>query len=150
MTRRRTLSRSLLLAIMLLAALPAYAAQQAPAITKVEPPNWWPGHSINPVRVLIRGRNLSGARVEAAGQGLSVGLVRANARGTYLFVDVLIDPAAAPGRRALRITTPAGVTQAPFEITAPLDRAGRFQGFTHRRRDLLDNARPFQRRRPRQ
>jgi hypothetical protein len=31
----------------------ASLAAQAPAVEKVEPPNWWPGHSINPVRLLI-------------------------------------------------------------------------------------------------
>jgi hypothetical protein len=31
----------------------------------------------------------------------------------------------------LRVTTPAGTSEAPFEITAPLNRTGRFQGFDH-------------------
>ncbi|MDT4895309.1 MAG: neopullulanase [Acidobacteriota bacterium] len=105
-------------------------AQNAPAVLKVEPPNWWIGHSINPVRVLIRGNNLNGARVEAVGAGLKTGLTRVNAAGTYMFVDVLIDPQAKPGGRALRITTSNGTTDAPFEINAPLNRAGRFQGFS--------------------
>jgi neopullulanase len=39
---------------------------QAPTVEKVEPPNWWSGHSINPVRVLVRGRNLAGARMQCA------------------------------------------------------------------------------------
>ena len=42
------------------------ALAQAPTIEKVEPPNWWSGHSINPVRVLVRGRNLAGARMQCA------------------------------------------------------------------------------------
>ncbi|HEX8851961.1 MAG TPA: alpha-amylase family glycosyl hydrolase, partial [Pyrinomonadaceae bacterium] len=94
------------------------------------PPNWWAGHSINPVRVMLRGRNLSGARVEAVGAGLRAGLVRVNDAGTYVFVDVHIDAQAAHGTRRLRLTTEAGTTEAPFEISAPLPRAGRFQGFT--------------------
>ncbi|HKQ99603.1 MAG TPA: alpha-amylase family glycosyl hydrolase [Pyrinomonadaceae bacterium] len=106
------------------------AAQGAPQALKVEPPNWWPGHSINPVRVLIRGRNLSGARVEAVGAGLTAGLTRVNAAGTYLFVDIVIDSQAKPGRRSLRIVTASGTTDAPFDISAPLGRAGRFQGFS--------------------
>lgn len=101
-----------------------------PQVFKVEPPNWWVGHSINPVRVMIRGRNLSGARVEASGAGVQLGLTRVNARGTYLFVDVLIDPQAAPGPRPLRIITERGTATAPFEIVAPLPREGRFQGFS--------------------
>ncbi len=106
------------------------AAQNSPTVLKVEPPNWWAGHSINPVRVLIRGRNLTGARVAAVGDGLTTGLTRINAAGTYVFVDVVIDPQAKPGRRALRITTSGGTSDAPFEISQPLGRAGRFQGFS--------------------
>jgi glycosidase len=106
------------------------AAQGRPEVTKVEPPNWWANHSVNPVRVMLRGRNLRGARIAAAGAGLRVGPARVNAAGTYLFADVTIAPQAAPGRRTLRVTTPRGATEAPFEISAPLARAGRFQGFS--------------------
>jgi glycosidase len=106
------------------------SAQNAPAVLKVEPPNWWAGHSLNPVRVMIRGKNLTGARVEAIGVGLKIGLTRINPAGTYLFVDVMIDPQAKPGRRTLRITTHKGMTHAFFEISQPLDRNGRFQGFS--------------------
>ncbi|HEY0404411.1 MAG TPA: cyclomaltodextrinase N-terminal domain-containing protein, partial [Pyrinomonadaceae bacterium] len=106
------------------------SAQTAPLVTKVEPPNWWIGHSINPVRVLIRGRNFQGARVEATGAGLETGLVRVNAAGTYLFVDVRVDAQAKAGRRSLRISAPGGVVETPFEILEPLARGGRFQGFS--------------------
>ncbi|MDT7603145.1 MAG: neopullulanase, partial [Acidobacteriota bacterium] len=64
------------------------ARAQQPAVLKVEPPNWWANHSINPVRVLIRGRNLAGARVEIKGTGLRASRVSTNAAGTYLFADV--------------------------------------------------------------
>jgi neopullulanase len=105
-------------------------AAAQPAITKVEPPNWWPGHTWNPVRVLMRGTALHGARVDAAGEGLSIGLVRVNAAGSYLFVDVEIASDAMPGARRLRVTTPSGTTEAQFEVSAPLPRRGRFQGFS--------------------
>ena len=81
-------------------ALPGSAAP--PAGTKVEPPSWWPGHSIDPVRLLVRGRNLAEAEVTSAGPGLKTGPVTVNARGTHLFVDVAIDPKAAPGSRTPR------------------------------------------------
>ena len=105
------------------------ALAQRPEVFKVEPPNWWANHSINPVRVLVRGRNLAGARVEPVGSGILIGLVRVNAAGTYLFADVEVAPEARPGRRALRIIAPGGSVEVPFEISAPLDRRGRFQGF---------------------
>ena len=42
--------------------LAATAGAQTPVIEKVDPPDWWASHSINPVRLLIRGRNLAGAQ----------------------------------------------------------------------------------------
>ncbi|HSB09147.1 MAG TPA: alpha-amylase family glycosyl hydrolase [Blastocatellia bacterium] len=114
----------------LLAVTSLALAQAKPEVLKVEPPNWWARHSINPVRVMIRGRNLAGARVEALGYGIQTGLVRINAAGTYIFVDLVIRTDATPGRRVLRVTTPAGTAEAPFEISTPLPREGRFQGFT--------------------
>jgi glycosidase len=111
--------------------LAATASADPPRVTKVEPPSWWPGHSMNPVRLLVRGQNLAGAAVTAAGPGLVAGPVKVNARGTYAFVDVTIDPKAAPGPRTIAIRTAAGAADAPFELLAPLSREGRFQGFSH-------------------
>jgi glycosidase len=112
-------------------ALPASAAPaKAPMVTKVEPPSWWPGHSINPVRLLVRGRNLGGATVDAVGSGLAAGAVRVNAKGTYAFVDVTIAGDAAPGPRTIALKTAAGSATVPFELLAPLPRQGRFQGFS--------------------
>ena len=48
-------------------------------VSKVEPPNWWPGHTLNPVRVLIRGTGLTGATVKA--MGLKTSHVSVNAGG---------------------------------------------------------------------
>ena len=124
----RRLSQALLSTILLFSA--TVCSAQTPEVLKVEPPNWWTGHSINPVRLLIRGRNLTGARIETTSADLKFGRVRSNASGTYLFVDVQVDSRALPGRRVLRIATTAGTTEATFEISAPLDRRGRFQGFT--------------------
>ncbi|HYO63376.1 MAG TPA: alpha-amylase family glycosyl hydrolase [Pyrinomonadaceae bacterium] len=123
-------TRTLALALLALLSFAAAASAQSPQVTKVEPPNWWANHSVNPVRVMLRGRNLSGARVEAVGQGLRTGLVRVNDAGTYLFVDVFIAPDAAPGARRLRVLSAAGTAEAPFGVVPPLARAGRFQGFT--------------------
>lgn len=85
---------------------------------------------MNPVRVLIRGRNFRGARIQPSGNGIGIGPPQINTAGTYILVDVVIGANAAPGRRALRITTPAGTTEAEFEILPSLAREGRFQGFT--------------------
>ncbi len=121
------------LALLTLLASSASAARPPkpgpPRVAKVEPPSWWPGHSVDPVRLLIRGQDLVGAHVEP-GPGLSIGAVRANQRGSYLFVDVSIDAAAAPGPRTLKLSTAGGVATASFEVLAPLAPEGRFAGIT--------------------
>src|ERR671926_318628 len=102
------LRRLVLISIFLACASAVCAAQRLPSVTKVEPPDWWAGHSINPVRVMLRGQNLGGARIEAVGQGIKTGLVRVNEAGTYAFVDVFIDRDARPGNRLLRVSTALG------------------------------------------
>ncbi len=106
-------------------------AQTGPAVLKVDPPSWWVGSSVNPVRLLIHGSNLSGARVQAMGSGFRVvGAPKTNERGTYLFVDLAIGPRAEPGARQLRIITTDGTAHAAFEILPPLNRGRSFQGFS--------------------
>lgn len=125
---RKAASAGLLLA---LACFGSLAKAQTPSVSKVEPPSWWRGSSMNPVRLLIRGTDLKGAQVRAIGPGLRVvGQPKTNERGTYLFVDVAIAPSASAGDRELRITTPAGRTSATFRILPPLNRVGSFQGFS--------------------
>lgn len=105
----------------------------APEITKVEPPNWWANHSIgvagNPLRLLIRGAGLSGATVIASPPGIRVNNIKVNQAGTYIFADLVIGKTVKPGNYQIKFTTVDGTVEAPFEISAPLPRAGNFQGF---------------------
>jgi glycosidase len=98
-------------------------------VVKVEPPDWWIGHSLNPIRLLIRGRGLTRGAVEAAARGVSVGATRVSAAGTSAFVDVHVAGDAAPGPVSLTLTTPDGTAAVPFALSPPLRREGRFQGF---------------------
>ena len=102
----------------------------APSIAKVEPPTWWAAHTVNPVRLLVRGANLCGARVTPTRAGTETSGVLVNSACTYLFVNVSIDPAAAPGDYALMLATAAGRTTIPFRLEAPLDPQRNFQGIT--------------------
>ena len=53
----------------------------APSVSKVEPPNWWVGHSLNPIRLLVHGRNLAGAKLGGA-RGRKVEAGTGKAAGT--------------------------------------------------------------------
>ena len=100
---------------------------QAPVIEKVDPPNWWADHSINPVRLLIRGRNLAGAQMECP--RLTCSGLRVNQGGTYAFVDVAVPRGASPGAYPLTLRNTVGSARVPFTVSAALPPAGRFQGF---------------------
>src|SRR6185436_13035433 len=113
--RLRRLRRLILMLGVFFFAATGAVAQVAPQILKVEPPSWWAGSSLNPVRLLLRGKNLDQARVQVSGRGLRiVGAPSVNERGTYLFVDVAIAPGAAAGRRGLKITTASGSAESFF------------------------------------
>lgn len=127
------LSRTCALAVVvLLCVVSVVAAPQgvAPAVAKVEPPTWWAGHTINPVRLLVRGRNLTGARVRSSNPGLQTSEVLVNPNGAYLFVSLNINPKIRPGSYPLKLTTAYGSTTIPFAIEAPLAARTHFQGIT--------------------
>ncbi|MEO8453329.1 MAG: alpha-amylase family glycosyl hydrolase [Gemmatimonadota bacterium] len=119
--------RAVTLAVAAGLTLAAGSQGQAPVVEKVDPPNWWTGSTINPVRVLIRGRNLLGARVHCA--RVRCGGLKVNAAGTYAFVDVTIPGAVKAGAYPFTLRTAAGSAEVPFALAAPLGRTGRFTGF---------------------
>ena len=136
MRRRGSISALRLFAAGLLlltaCAHPLRAQEPGPAVDKVEPPSWWAGHTLNPVRLLIRGKRLHGARLSAPeGSPLTVSATTTNASGTYLFANLRISPAARPGDYELTVGG-AGARAATinFRINAPLDPGKNFQGVT--------------------
>ena len=100
-----------------------------PTVEKVEPPNWWVQSTINPVRVLIKGKNLTGALVEASDPGLTVSNLKTSANGNYLFADIRIAENVKVGNYTLKITTSGGTTSAAFGIFEPQPRLGNYNGF---------------------
>ena len=103
----------------------------AQTVTKVDPPSWWADHSINPVRLLVRGTNLRSVRVSSANPAVGVARVSFNPTGTYLFVDVHISALARPGKYPLTVEGRAGRTEIPFTIEPSLDTRTNFQGITN-------------------
>jgi len=104
-------------------------AAQAPEILKIDPPSWWPMSTVNPIRLLIHGRNLQEARVQLEGLRI-INPPKINEGGTYIFVDVFIPANARAGQRLLTVSTSRGSAKSSFEVLAPLNRAGKFQGFS--------------------
>ena len=83
------------------------------------------------MRVLVRGKNLSGANVVApANSNLKTYNFRASENGNYLFFDVEIAKSARTGKYNFQIQTKDGNVNAPFEISPKIDRKNRLRGYT--------------------
>ena len=103
---------------------------QAPTVEKIDPPSWWTGSTINPVRVLLRGTNLTNAKVESSTPGLTTSNVKVSANGHYVFFDLSIAESMQPGNYQIKITSSGGTTNAPFGIFTALPRYGNYSGFS--------------------
>jgi glycosidase len=106
------------------------AFAQAPTVTKVEPPNWWVGHTINPVRVLVTGRSLENASVESPKE-LRTSRLKTSSNGTYLFFDLEIPKKTKPGEYLLSIRTKIGSAPMTFRLNQQLPTKTDFQGFSN-------------------
>jgi neopullulanase len=97
----------------------------AASVSKVDPPGWWVSHTINPVRVMVTGSNLSGP-IRSHAASLKPGTPKISEDRRYAFFDLTIAPETAPGMYQLDM---ADATVA-FEVLAPLPGDGRFAGFS--------------------
>ena len=102
-----------------------------PRVEKVEPPNWWVNHSVNPIRLLVRGANFQGAKVASKNNFLKISNTKINTRGDYLFFDVTIAKNTKPAKYDFEVSTGSGKTLIPFEISAPLDTTNNFLDITN-------------------
>jgi neopullulanase len=100
-------------------------------VEKVEPPNWWANHTINPVRLLVRGANFQNARVKSPDNSLKVSNLRVNSRGDYVFFDVEIAANAKIGKYEFELSNASGAAAIPFEISRSLDAKTNFQTITN-------------------
>lgn len=79
------------------------------------------------MRLLLRGDGLTGARASVSGSGVRLGRPKVAGGGRYVFVDLHLDPAAAPGPRRIVLETPSGTASVRFDVfeaPSPSGRAG--------------------------
>jgi glycosidase len=102
----------------------------APKVDKVEPPNWWTPHTLNPVQVLLSGTDLTGAVVTTTSKGFKIDVRKVSENGHYLFVYLDVGKDAKPGTHRFQVKNATGTTEFNFTLDQPLDPKGRFQGFS--------------------
>ncbi len=105
------------------------AADATPAVTKIEPPNWWVGLTPE-VLVLLSGRELEATHVACNLPTLTVSRTQATAGGKYLFVWLKIGAGTKSGTAVCRITAPKGATSFELPLAARTPTLGRFQGLS--------------------
>src|SRR5262245_41432730 len=108
----------------------ALTLNAAPTITKVEPPNWWTGHTRHPIQLLLTGSDLKGASVTSESRAMRVEMRRTSDDGRYAFAYVMIASNAKPGKYRFHVHAGGAETTFEYALDAPLAPAGRFQGFS--------------------
>jgi neopullulanase len=104
-------------------------ADDAPLVTKVEPPNWW--LKLTPeLMVLLSGQHLEATGVSCNLPKLVVERTQATAGGSYLFVWLKLEPELGSGTAVCRITTPAGATSFELPLAPRSPTIHKFQGIT--------------------
>ena len=116
--------------LLILLVLPIYAFAQ-PSVEKVDPPSWWQSSTVNPVRLLLTGKNLQGATVTAPNRsGFLTKNVKVSANGNYLFVDVSIYPNAKVGKYKFIVTVQGKSTEFQFELMPKSVSPNKHRGYT--------------------
>jgi neopullulanase len=100
-----------------------------PAVTKVEPPNWWVGLT-SEVLLLLSGRDLEATHVSCNLPTLSVSRTQATAGGNYLFVWLKIGAETKSGTAVCRVTAPKGTTSFELPLSVRTPTLGKFQGLS--------------------
>jgi neopullulanase len=111
----------------------ALAPQQAsgpPLVRSVEPPNWWVGHALDPIQILVAGSRLTSCNLVSHSPAVTILRQRTNPSGTYLIAYARIDATARPGAVSLTLEGPEGTAPVRFGLLEPLAPTGRFQGIT--------------------
>ncbi len=102
---------SVLAAILLLLTAALSLPADPPAISKVEPPNWWAGFQPS-VMLLLYGENLADAHVSVNYSGVSVTKVQAQPDGKHVFVWLRLDTKTRPGDLGIKVKTAYGAAAA--------------------------------------
>jgi glycosidase len=105
------------------------AKETAPAVTKVEPSNWWVGLTPE-VMLLLTGHDLEATHVACNLPTLTVSRTQASAGGNYLFIWLKIGADTKSGTAICRITAPKGNTSFELPLAARTPTLGKFQGLS--------------------
>jgi neopullulanase len=105
------------------------SSDDGPAVTKVEPPNWW--LNLTPeVMLLLTGRGLDASKVECNLNTILVERTESTSGGKYLFVWLKIGPETKSGTVVCRVAASSGTTSFELPLAARTETIHKYQGLT--------------------
>lgn len=108
--------------------LSTWAHAQAPAVRKIDPPNWWVNFTPE-LTLLLTGENLSSASVTSSTKAVKVLAADSSANGHYLFVQLKIS-STRPETAHLYLQTSSGSTSIEVPLLARAHADHPFDGFS--------------------
>ena len=91
----------LLYGLVLLSSINLYA--QDLRIDKIEPPNWWNGHTYNEIQLMVYGEFLDSLQAESNNKDFQITKVHNPANTSYAFIDVKISDCAEEGEYKIKL-----------------------------------------------
>ncbi len=108
--------------------------QAQPSVEKIDPPSWWTGSTVNPVRVMLTGKNLGWDKmlISTNSPNLKASNPRWSANRNYLFFDLRIAANVKPGKYKIKIQgiVASDRTEFDFEILPKSVSPTKHQGYT--------------------
>lgn len=102
-----------------------------PQIDKIEPPNWWINHSVNPVQIIIYGRNFNESKIKLDSVGVKLVESSVSNNGSYIIAYLEIDPQKATASNIkITVENNAGNSTVDFGLRDLPRTAGKYQGFS--------------------
>lgn len=93
-----------------------HAAPAPPSVLGCDPPDWWVGHSLDRIQLVVSGRDLAGCTLASSTPGVRVERQKVNQTGTCLIAWVHIARDARVGAADVRVDGPGGSTPVPFAL----------------------------------
>jgi glycosidase len=92
-------------------------AQLAP-LERIEPMNWWTGMKNPELQLIIHGNRIAETTVRLNYPGVKLVKVHKVENPNYLFIDLIISPAAKPGTFDISFTKPSSKLTFPYQLKA--------------------------------
>lgn len=94
---------------------------------QIEPPSWWTGMKNPNLQLMIRAKDISNRPVKISRQGITLKKITKGDNPDFVFVDLAISPASAPGNMVIQL----GNQKVNYVLNARTPRSAARQGYTN-------------------